>query len=340
MDCREFENILWESPAKFADREELSPEMAEHLKQCHKCQHVYSNFFRLFELSKKTEISKDDEYWQSFENKVWDKIDQIQNVDQTETARKSTGKEFIRQPEIGLKHLIVSLGVAASAVFFMFIALSDVTQQMAIPKKSPVAEKGRYQITSPLSQVTPHPFKVVLSKGLENDIQLEDFSILPEPKVEPVDTGALVAIDAVYLTDTGIKNKNIEIASALSKEIVMGETQFDRFERKALSEESEPAEKEWIITLEKMPVMKRTVTPKYPTLAYRLKKQGEVWIKAHVDIKGRVTEAKIYKDSGTDYGFEDEALKAAYKNEFEPFEIDNKKLPVWVIYKIRFVMKE
>jgi len=340
MDCREFEKMLWESPAKFANREELSPDMAEHIKQCYQCRHVYSDFFRLIGLSKKSEIVKNDEYWQRFESKVWDKIDQIENVEQTEAVRKSAGKEFIRQPEIGLKHLVVSLGVAAAAVFFMFIAVSDVTRQMAVPERSQVAESARYRVTSPLSQVAPRSFKVMLNRGLDDGIQLEDFSILPEPKVELVDTSALVVIDAVYLTDEGIKNENIEVASALSREMVMGETRFDTFEKKALSRELESVEKEWVITLEKMPVMKKTVAPKYPALAYRLKKQGEVWIKARVDIEGRVVEAMIYKDSGTDYGFENEALKAAYMNEFEPFEIDNKKLPVWVIYKVRFVMKE
>ena len=345
MDCKEFEIKLWEKPSKFANKENLPSDMSAHLKDCSKCGNLYVDYLRLQVLSSGGEIIKDGNYWQKFEDSIWQKIGHIEAGNDIKTGQRGTGRELLKQPAIGIKHLVFSLTVAVAAVTVMFIAVSDVSKQM-IPKelalKGTVAKKhGR--VSTPYqapSQTLSFQLTQTQSINTRIGLQLQEFSVLSEPEVNIIDDSALVAIDAVYLSDEGIKDKDIKIAKALSKEVVMGEWGVDSFDKKIEPVEMESAETEWVITLEKMPVMKKTVAPAYPALAYRLKKQGEVWIKAHVSVDGNVIEAMIYKESGTNYGFEEEALKAAYLNEFEPFEVNGKRLPVWVIYKVRFVHKE
>jgi TonB family protein len=162
------------------------------------------------------------------------------------------------------------------------------------------------------------------------------FSILAEPKIEQKGDSGSVSIDAVYLTDDGLKDKQITIAQSVSTNDVV----VNKPDRLSLSRglyqqttTSEPR----IISLSKMPHPKHLATPEYPSLAYSLGKEGEVWVKAFIDASGKVEKAEIYGDTKSDYGFEEEALASAYKNEFEPLEIDGQKMPVWIIYKVRFV---
>jgi TonB family protein len=89
-----------------------------------------------------------------------------------------------------------------------------------------------------------------------------------------------------------------------------------------------------------MPKMIKAVPPSYPPMAYRLKRSGEVWIRAHVDAEGKVQDALVQQGPGGNYGFEEAALAAAYKNQFEPFKVNGVGVPIWVIYKVRFVVKD
>jgi TonB family protein len=167
---------------------------------------------------------------------------------------------------------------------------------------------------------------------------LQNFSIIAEPKVATKKEDKIsVAIDGVYLTDDGLKNNSYVAVQSVSQASVVGnqpvELYMTKQQPKPMTDTIEPR----IITLEKMPSMKKIILPDYPALAYKLGKEGDVWVKAFVNPDGKVERALIIQNSGSNYGFEDEALKAAYKNEFEPFEINGVKMPVWVIYKVKFV---
>jgi protein TonB len=130
------------------------------------------------------------------------------------------------------------------------------------------------------------------------------------------------------------------VTRALSKELVMGKAVIDSGMQKMESNLVEARDSDYVITVEKMPKMIKAVPPEYPPFAFKLKRNGEVWIKAHIDANGEVQKALIHKDSGSNYGFEEAALIAAYKNKFEPFEVNGRKMPVWVIYKVKFVVKD
>jgi TonB family protein len=341
MDCRQFERLLWEKPNECINRDALSGEMRRHLNDCPDCQKAYHLFCQVVGLNKKSEVARDYDYWQKFESQVFARIDRIETAEQPKPSRSYRIPAF-RASEVKFKHLVLSLGIATAVVLFMFVAISDVTRQVVLPDEGQLAfeSKKRGKAPAPLSQNVPRSFKVNLGNGVDGSIQLQEFSILPEPEVEVIDESTLVAIDAAYLTDKGIKQENFRASRALSEDIVVGSVKADTITGRYEAEMVDSIEPDWVISFEKMPTMKKAVTPTYPALAYQLKKSGEVWIKARIDSKGKVVQAIVYRDSGTDYGFEEAALQAAYNNEFEPLEIDNRRIPVWVIYKVRFVMKE
>lgn len=164
----------------------------------------------------------------------------------------------------------------------------------------------------------------------------QQFSILAEPKTEQKGDSGSVSIAAVFLTDDGLKNKQITVAQSVStEEVVTSRPAPISLSRGNVQQTSYDESR--VISLKKMPHPKYLATPSYPSLAYSLGKEGEVWVKAYLNASGKVEQAEIYRGSNTDYGFEEEALKAAYKNEFEPLEIDGQKLPAWILYKVTFV---
>ena len=79
--------------------------------------------------------------------------------------------------------------------------------------------------------------------------------------------------------------------------------------------------------------------PDYPGLAQRAGLEGIVWIKALVDIDGYVKDALVMKSSGSKAGFDEAALAAAFKNRYRPAVYQNKPIPVWVTYRVEFVLE-
>jgi len=340
MDCRKFEYMLWENPTGFKQKENLPLDMASHANTCAKCGRVYEDFIKLMSLSKKSEIVKNEVYWQKFETDIWGKINQIESAENPDAHQSEIGELFTRRSTINFRHLAASLTVAAAAVIFMLTAVSDITKRTALTEPAAVLMKNEYLSHGLYSQNAPPRLNITLGQPIGESLSIKDFSILPQPEISIVSDSALVTIDAAYLTDEGLDEKTITVARALSNDIVRRTKKVDTSIAKMRASRMAEAPAEWVISVEKMPKMIEAVPPTYPPLAYKLKKSGEVWIKARINAFGKVEKALIYKDSGSNYGFEEAALAAAYKNEFEPFEVDGNKVPIWVIYKVRFVAKE
>jgi|GEM_PF-3176515 TonB family protein len=187
--------------------------------------------------------------------------------------------------------------------------------------------------TSPLSTIPQ------ITTDTNNIINFQHFSILAEPRTDKKGDSGSVSIDAVFLTDDGLKDKQISVAQSISAdEVVMNKP--SRISLSGLATRQTSFSRPQVISLSKMPRPKHLSTPQYPSIAYSLGKEGEVWVKAFVNTSGKVEQAEIYQSTDSDYGFEEEALKAAYKNEFEPLEIDGRKTPVWVIYRVRFIKEK
>jgi len=330
--CREFENQLWANPRPFKDRNNLTETMAAHLERCADCQNVYARFIESFELADNSALVKDDKYWQEFETKVWQKIETPAKLS-TSVNTVLTGKR-----RIGLAKLSASFGGAIALVILIVIAISNLgekySQLIPINKSNQLADMETSQ-----NSIQLKTYNVTLNPVTDSTLHIDDFSLLPEPQINIIDTSILVAIDAAYLTNEGLDKENVPIIKAMSKEIITGKGRIDNSIEAFAPEYEMGADSNWVITVEKMPRMIKTVLPSYPPIAHRLKKGGEVWVKAFVDTQGNVERAFIRESSGSYLGFEEAALEAAYQNKFEPFEMNGRQIPIWVIYKVRFVCK-
>ncbi len=87
------------------------------------------------------------------------------------------------------------------------------------------------------------------------------------------------------------------------------------------------------------PKFVKKIVPKYPQLAKMSGVTGVVWVQVLVDKNGKVRGVKIYKDSGTNAGLEEEAIKAAKESEFTPAISNNQPIAVWIIYSYPFSLK-
>lgn len=88
------------------------------------------------------------------------------------------------------------------------------------------------------------------------------------------------------------------------------------------------------------PVIVENVNPVYPEQALREGTEGVVWVKVAIDSTGKVTDATIVKDSGKDVGFEEAALKAAYKTKWAPALEKGRPTAIYVTYKIEFAIRK
>ena len=80
--------------------------------------------------------------------------------------------------------------------------------------------------------------------------------------------------------------------------------------------------------------------PVYPEPAKKAGLEAIVWIKSLIDKKGEVVKAFVLKSSGSKAGFDESALKAAYKCKFKPAVKDDKPLAVWITYCVQFTLSE
>jgi len=348
MNCREFKNLLWQEPSRYSDKGKLPDDMRRHLTECPGCSAEYAEFESMFGLVSKAEIVKDDTYWQDFDSQVWARISASETADLKHDTAPSRG-EYLGKSSISMRHLLTSLSIATASVAVIMLAVSNVVHQAPRMSESELMGKGqKYAAHSmapvqsqQLSNTQSAPINIILKRGLDGSADMDEFSILPKPQVNIVNDSALVTIDEAYLTDEGLKDKNLPVMKALSRDVVLNTAHHDSTKVGQMKgNRAEVAPEDWVITVEQMPKMIKAVPPDYPTFAYKLKKGGDVWVKAFVNAEGYVEHAKIYRDSGTNYGFEEAAIKAAYKNQFEPFQVDGVHTPVWVIYKVRFVAKE
>jgi len=79
--------------------------------------------------------------------------------------------------------------------------------------------------------------------------------------------------------------------------------------------------------------------PEYPRLARDGGFTGYVWIQAYVDKNGDVKKAQAIKTNRPNMGFEEAAVKAAYKCKYKPAIQNGNPIGLWVQYKVDFIMQ-
>jgi len=100
-----------------------------------------------------------------------------------------------------------------------------------------------------------------------------------------------------------------------------------------------PAPDEFV-PLEIFPEMIAEHPPEYPRLAKQAGLEGTVWVQALVDKDGNVRDARVYKESGTNAGFEEAAVEAAFKCKFSPGIQNGRPVAAWVAYEVEFKLRD
>ncbi|UCC44561.1 MAG: energy transducer TonB [Candidatus Zixiibacteriota bacterium] len=99
---------------------------------------------------------------------------------------------------------------------------------------------------------------------------------------------------------------------------------------------SYPTDTEFVVC-ERYPEMVYKAVPEYPRVLEELGLEGVVWVRVLVDIDGSVKEARVARSSES-AAFDEAALSAAYRNRFTPAIQSGRPVPIWVAYKVEFVL--
>jgi protein TonB len=132
-----------------------------------------------------------------------------------------------------------------------------------------------------------------------------------------------------------------QIADLSAQSIIGGEGGGDSIAIEIPLEDYLPSAEDFV-PYDEQPVplnLEEVMKGQYPPLAKEAGIEGVVWVQALVDKKGTVRDAKIFKASGSSAGFEEIALKAAYKVKFKPAISNNQPVAVWAVYPVRFTLK-
>jgi len=110
------------------------------------------------------------------------------------------------------------------------------------------------------------------------------------------------------------------------------DTKIEQIKLVELEEFPKPDE---FIPVEKLPEPIHQEKPVYPPNASKAGFEGTVWIKALVDVDGKIKEAFVQKKSGTP-ALDNAALEAAFKCTYAPGEQNGQPVAVWISYKVEF----
>jgi len=160
----------------------------------------------------------------------------------------------------------------------------------------------------------------------KSDDDKRQFSILPNPITQAAPES--VNIGAMYITDEAVPIVSQHTQASLH-EVLVDSGMIQAVE----------TPKSILITVEKMPTPLNVVTPEYPVWATKRGASGAVWVKAQIDTDGNILEAFVLSSSNPGYGFEEAALEAAKKSKYNPAESNGLKIPVWIVFPVKFIYK-
>lgn len=89
-----------------------------------------------------------------------------------------------------------------------------------------------------------------------------------------------------------------------------------------------------------LPEVVKEVRPGYTQAAMQAKVQGSVWLECVVSETGDVTDIKVTKSLDTEYGLDQEAIKAAGQWKFKPGRKDGKPVAVRITLELTFTLKK
>ena len=105
-----------------------------------------------------------------------------------------------------------------------------------------------------------------------------------------------------------------------------------------IPEEAVPGPYDFVPT-EVLPEPVKKVTPGFPRLARLAGVTGAVQLRVLVDKEGKVKEVLVSKNSGTNVGFEEEAVEAVKQWVFSPAIQNGRPIMVWATIVMKFELK-
>src|SRR5688572_21195473 len=90
----------------------------------------------------------------------------------------------------------------------------------------------------------------------------------------------------------------------------------------------------------KLPSVVKEVKPGYTAAAMQNKIQGSVWLEAVVTAEGDIGEVKVTRSLDTEYGLDQEAIKAAKQWKLKPATREGKPVAVWITIELTFTLKK
>jgi protein TonB len=317
-DCDKVKHLLWDCPKISFDEKKA---VEDHIERCPVCKGAMEAIEALRDSRKsdRENISQIDPA--AFDNAI---LRRIRNIEMP-AAPEAKDRRYIFQ-------MAVSVGLAAAIVVFLILSVSDLSRLPAFRETTEPAGEGKEQtydiIDIKLTPSAPAEKKAPRQEVLagKDELQPESFSILEKPLATP--SPESVNIDAVYLSDETVPLLSQQTRASVAEVVV--DTGFIQ---------TAETPKGMLITLEKMPRPLHLVPPEYPVWARKRGLSGIVWIKARIDEDGMVTDAIIMSSSKPGAGFEDSALEAAFKCSYLPAESNGIRLPVWIMYPVKFVYK-
>jgi|GEM_PF-2309088 len=198
---------------------------------------------------------------------------------------------------------------------------SPVPTARAAPSRQPV-DRVKKQTASNLKvdtarQHRPAPAEAEVPVSLAETVQAPS---LPKDKTPPETSEPFPATEAV--------------AMAIESEIVPGR-QDAGSEGGAAIGQSAPMEA--IFGTENGPKILRMVQPIYPLRARRLRKEGRVVLRLHLDSIGNVRETEVVESAGL--GFDAAALDAMKKSKFLPAIKDGRPAACLALLPVRFALQ-
>lgn len=231
----------------------------------------------------------------------------------------------IRYPNIGAfelkrtyqRNMMIAV-MAVATVWALCIAAVGLTQ--ATPVVLPVGEKDKTQFEIDLSAVPP-------PSVIDDPIPTAAPAEAPPPFVLPVASDDPLAGTEFRLLDpavyTRIAPPGLKHGSELGGYYV------------ATAKEEIPSPSVFVHA-EKQPQPRELPPAHYPEMARKAGMEGTVQIQVYVGADGRVKKVLVAKESGSEIGFEEAAIEAAWLGVWFPAEQNGKPVGLWVSYPVRF----
>lgn len=89
-----------------------------------------------------------------------------------------------------------------------------------------------------------------------------------------------------------------------------------------------------------LPVRIAEEPPVYPQVAELTGREATVWLLVLVDKEGKVREVRVAKSSGSNVGFDEAAVQAAYKCIYKPGIQNDQPIALWITYPVHFKLKK